>query len=293
MTTKETIDSLPLEQKITLRTFNKLKKNNARFAGLTCYDATTARWLEASGIPLLLVGDTAAEVMLGFPSTIHAPFKYMVEITAAVRRGAPNAFVMADMPFNSWQGNFKDALNKSSDFLTKGFADSIKFEVGKRDLKKITRLIHAGIPVIAHLGSRPQQIHIDGGYKAAGKTLKEANELLENALRFEDAGCIMILLEAIPAEVAQEITEQLSIPVIGVGAGPYCDGQILVLHDLLGLSPHAPSFAPVTASAGDQLRKAAIEWKKIVISGKLGEHPYHLSEKDLYAFLNAKKPIDF
>ncbi len=285
MNTNNSLNDVLLGNKITLRTLQKAKKEKKPFAGLTCYDATTARWLESSGIPLLLVGDTAAEVMLGFTSTIHAPFKYMLEITAAVRRGAPNTFLMADMPFNTWQGSFKQALKKSSKFLTDGYADAIKFEVEEKDTKRMSKLIHAGIPVVAHLGSRPQQVQIKGGYKSAGKTLKEANQLVESALKFEDIGAIMILLEAIPAEVAERITQSVSIPVIGVGAGPYCDGQIIVLHDLLGLSSHAPSFAPVRASMGDQIHSAAQEWEKIVKIRNLGNHPYHLSNEDLDKFL--------
>lgn len=258
----------------TLRTLRRMAKAGEPFACLTAYDATTARWLERAGVPLLLVGDTAAEVILGLPSTIHCPLDVLLALTAAVKRGAPNTMVMGDMPFMSYQVDNAEAVRNAGRFLTEGLADLVKLEVDSSWAPLVRTLDRAGIPVVAHIGSRPQRAKHDGGYRAAGRTRAQADALVEDAQRLEDAGACMLLVEAVPAEVSARIVEQTMIPVIGCGAGPACHGQIVVLHDLLGLTDWQPAFAPPVGNMAEELTIAAKSWINTVANRDLGEHPY-------------------
>ncbi len=263
---------------ITIRTLRRLAARGETFACLTCYDAITARWLEAAGIPVLLVGDTAAEMVLGLPGTIHAPLDFLVMLTAAVKRGAPSRFVMGDMPFMSYQADESEALHNAARFLTDGRADAVKLEVDATFATLVRQMDRAGIPVVAHIGSRPQHAKHDGGYRAVGKTSNEARALIDAARILEDAGAQMILIEATPNEVAERIVEATSVPVIGCGGGVACHGQIVVLQDLLGLTSWQPAFARPVASIGDQIADAARIWGDKVRRRDLGEHPYHMDE---------------
>ena len=244
----------------TLRTLLRQARSGGRFACLTCYDATTARWLDRAGVEALLVGDSAAEVILGLPGTIHAPLEFMVTLTAAVKRGAPGRVVMADMPFMSYQVGEDEALRNAARFLTEGMADCVKVEVDRSWAPLVTRMTRAGIPVVAHIGCRPQQSKMHGGTFATGKTAEQALQILHDAAALEAAGACMLLLEACPAEVAAKVVERATIPVIGCGAGPACHGQVLVLQDLLGLSAWQPAFAKPAAQLGEAMRVAAAEW---------------------------------
>jgi 3-methyl-2-oxobutanoate hydroxymethyltransferase len=267
----------PLEEPVTVRTIQKWAVEGHRFACLTCYDTLTARWLERAGVPLLLVGDSAAEVILGQPSTIHAPLDFLIIINAAVKRGAPKCLVMADMPFMSYQTSEADCLHNAGRFMTEGLADAVKLEVDRTHLALIAKLAHAGVPAVAHLGLKPQHVKREGGYRAAGRTASQAKELISTAVAMEEAGATMILLEAMPAEVSAAIVEKVKIPVIGCGAGPACHGQIVVLQDLLGMTERQPAFATPMASLGRMIAETAAEWRDRVQSGDLGEHPYHMS----------------
>jgi 3-methyl-2-oxobutanoate hydroxymethyltransferase len=251
-------------------------RDDRRFACLTCYDATTARWLERAGVPVLLVGDTAAEMILGLPSTIHAPLDFMLQLTAAVKRGAPRTFVMGDMPFLSYQADEAEGLRNAGRFLTEGMADAVKIEVDASFLPLVERMARAGIPVVAHLGSRPQLVKRQGGYVAAARTADEARTLVETAIAMERAGATMLLIEATPAEVTEALVPRVQIPVIGCGAGPACHGQIVVLQDLLGLTEWQPSFAPPLDHWGPALVEAATRWVDKVDRSELGEHPYQM-----------------
>lgn len=250
-----------------------------RFACLTAYDATTARHLERAGIPLLLTGDTAAEVVLGLPGTIHAPLDFLIMITAAVKRGAPNTFVMGDMPFLSYQCDEADGIRNAGRFLTEGMADAVKLEVDGTFTGLVSQLDRAGIPVCAHIGSRPQRAKHDGGYRAAGRTRADAARIIEDAVRMEEAGACMLLIEATPAEVSQQIVDRTSIPVIGCGAGPACHGQIVVTQDILGLTDWQPAFATPVADIASALQAAAQRWITKVAAGDLGEHPYTMIDQ--------------
>jgi len=277
----------PASSRVTLRTLRHRVKDSKHFPMLTCYDATTAGWLWRGGVDALLVGDTAAQFVLGHDSTLPAPLDFMVEITAAVRRGAPDAFVMADMPFGSYQCGDDLAVRNAMRFLTPGNADAVKLEVDETFVSLVSRLSHAGVPVVAHVGSRPQQVRMKGGYVHAGRNADEAKKIVAAAVAMVDAGAAMLLLEAVPAEVSHQVVQALAkrsdaaalTPVIGCGAGPACHGHVIVLHDLLGLSNWQPPFAPPLSQAGEHIRDAASRWKEVVESGEYlrENHPYRMS----------------
>lgn len=264
---------------VTLKTLHGFVKRGEPFACLTCYDATTARWLERAGVPVLLVGDTAAEMVLGMSSTIHCPLDFLITITAAVKRGAPNTFVMGDMPFMSYQVQDAEGIRHAGRFMTEGHADAVKLEVDRSFAPLIEKIARAGVPVVAHVGSRPQQAKLKGGYGSSGRTVAEAKELVADAVAMEAAGATMLLLEAMPNEVAGRIVEKTSIPVIGCGAGTACHGQIVVLQDLFGLTDWQPSFAQPIASMGQAIIQHAERWIEKVERSDLGEHPYHMKDE--------------
>jgi 3-methyl-2-oxobutanoate hydroxymethyltransferase len=268
-------------KKITLKTIRKFAQQGEKFACLTCYDATTARWLQRAGVPVLLTGDTAAEMILGYPSTIHAPLDFLLTLTAAVKRGAPNTFVMGDMPFMSYQADDAEGLRNAGRFLTEGMADSVKVEVDRSFVGLVEKMARAGIPVVAHVGARPQQSKRQGGYGSVGRTAAEARSLVADAVAMENAGACMLLIEAVPNEVSQRVVAKTTVPVIGCGAGPSCHGQIVVLHDLLGLTDWQPGFARPIAQMGEQVIAAASRWNRMVRESELGEHPYRMSEGEL------------
>lgn len=264
-----------LPRRVTARTLRGWAEAGTPFACLTAYDAVTARWLERGGVPVLLVGDTAAEMVLGFDSTIRVPLEFMLMITAAVRRGAPRAYVMGDMPFMSYQASPDDAMVNAGRFLSEGLADAVKLEVDGEDAPLVRRMARAGIPVVAHIGCRPQHVKLSG-YRTAGTTAAEARTILDDARRLEDAGASMLLLEATPNEVASRLVEQADIPVIGCGAGPACHGQIVVTQDLLGLTDRQPSFASPMRDLGTEMVDFAADWRQRVESRELGPHPYRM-----------------
>ena len=264
---------------ITLRTLQRFTAHGDRFACLTAYDATTARHLERAGIPLLLVGDTAAEMVLGLQGTIHAPLELLLMLTAAVKRGAPKTLVMGDMPFMSYQCDEAEGIRNAGRFLTEGTADAVKIEVDGTFTGLVSQMTRAGIPVCAHIGSRPQRAKHDGGYLAAGRTKSEAARIVEDAIRLEDAGACLLLIEATPAEVSEDIVRRTSVPVIGCGAGPACHGQIVVTQDIFGLTEWQPAFAKPVADIASAMQAAAIRWKTMVTAADLGEHPYTMVDE--------------
>lgn len=269
------------DKPVTVKTIAAWARQGEKFACLTCYDATTARWLQRAGVPVLLVGDTAAEMILGMDSTIHAPLDLLITLTAAVQRGAPMTLVMGDMPFMSYQADDGEALRNAGRFLTEGMAGAVKLEVDRTFAALVEKMARAGIPVVAHIGSRPQLSKRRGGYASVGRTAAEARDLVTDAVAMQDAGATMLLIEAAPNEVSQRIVEKTSIPVIGCGAGPACHGQIVVLQDLLGLSDWQPAFAAPVAGLGRQIADAARRWAVMVHESDLGEHPYRMSPEEL------------
>lgn len=281
------MDEKTPEKRITLRDVRKWTAAGEQFAVLTCYDATTASWLWRGGVKCLLVGDTAAQVILGHDSTLPAKMPFMLEITAAVRRGAPKALVIADMPFGSYQASEEKAIENAAAFLTEGGADIVKLEVDATFGPLVERMSHAGIPVMAHIGSRPQQVRAQGGYRAAGRTAREARELAETAQLMVAMGAAVMLIEAVPGEVGEKIVKnavitdtQEQLPVIGCGGGPACHGHVVVLQDLLKLSNWQPPFVVPTGDVGAQMEKAASDWVTMVREGRYlaDGGPYKMAE---------------
>ncbi|MEO1009069.1 MAG: 3-methyl-2-oxobutanoate hydroxymethyltransferase [Planctomycetota bacterium] len=254
----------------TLASLAKMADRGEPFACLTCYDASTARLLEAAGVHVLLVGDTAAEVILGLDRTIEMPLDVLIALTAAVKRGAPSVVVMGDMPFMSYQASADEAVRNAGRFLVEGKADIVKLEVDASFAPLVARLAAAGVPVCAHVGSKPQHVKRTSGYKAEGRTPAAAARVLADARALGDAGAAMLLVEAVPSEVADELVASAGVPVIGIGAGTACHGQVVVLHDVMGLLDHSPGLAQPVANLGPQIREAAMEWVRRVAERSFG-----------------------
>jgi 3-methyl-2-oxobutanoate hydroxymethyltransferase len=235
--------------------------NKKKITCLTAYDYPTARLMDEAGVDVVLVGDSVAMVVLGYESTLPLTMEESLHHTKAVRRGVQRALVVADMPFGSYQGDVNEALNNAVRFVKEAGAEAVKVEGGERRLEVIARLTEAEIPVMGHVGLTPQSVNAMGGYRVQGKTAGGAEQLLRDARAVEAAGAFSIVLEGIPRELAAEITKSVRIPTIGIGAGPDCDGQILVLHDLLGLTfQEPPKFARRYANVGEVISQAVREY---------------------------------
>ncbi|MFB3429847.1 MAG: 3-methyl-2-oxobutanoate hydroxymethyltransferase [Phycisphaerales bacterium] len=265
---------------VTLKTIRRMVERDQPFACLTCYDATTARWLEAGGVHILLVGDTAAEIVLGYDSTIHMPLDIAIALTAGVKRGAPRTMVMGDMPFMSYQGSPDQAMVNAARFLTEGNADIIKIEADRTLAPLIERMTRAGVPICAHVGAKPQQVGLTGGYSSAGRTPADADAVVADAIELERAGAVMLLVEAVPPEVTDRILEQTSVPLIGIGAGPAPHGQILVVQDLLGLTSWQPGFAQPVADLGERIRDATESYVDRVARRAVTEHRFEMKPNE-------------
>jgi 3-methyl-2-oxobutanoate hydroxymethyltransferase len=226
--------------KITIQSLRERKLERRPIAMLTCYDFSTAKLMEEAGVESLLVGDTYAEVCLGHSTTLPATVEHMVTIAEAVRRGAPSAYLVGDMPFLSYQVSPEEAIRNAGLFLSKAGCDCVKVEVDRRLVKTVEALTAATIPVMAHLGLLPQSIKRLGGYKTQGKKATDALRIIKDAAIMESAGAVALLLEAVPLEVASVIRESTELPVIGCASGPHCDGQVVVLHDMLGYAAGHP-----------------------------------------------------
>lgn len=255
---------------ITLKTIRAMASAGEPFAALTCYDATTARWLERAGVHVLLVGDTAAEMVLGFSRTIDMPLDVLLALTAGVKRGAPNTLVMGDMPFLTYHTSEDEAVRNAGRFLLEGRADIVKLEADASFAGVVSKMARAGIPVCAHVGTRPQQLAMTGGYVSTGKTEKSAQQVVDDAVALERAGAVMLLVEAVPDAVTAEILRATTVPLIGIGAGPAPHGQVLVLHDLLGLTDRPPPFAHPVAKLGESIVSAAEEYLRQVAAHQIG-----------------------
>jgi len=242
--------------------------NKKKITCLTAYDYPTARLMDEAGVDVVLVGDSVAMVVLGYESTLPLTMEESLHHTKAVRRGVQRALVVADMPFGTYQGDVNEALKNAVRFVKEAGAEAVKVEGGERRLEVIARLTEAEIPVMGHVGLTPQSVNAMGGYRVQGKTAGGAEQLLRDARAVEAAGAFSIVLEGIPRELAAEITKSVRIPTIGIGAGPDCDGQILVLHDLLGLTfQEPPKFARRYANVGEVISQAVREYCADVHSG--------------------------
>ena len=227
-------------------------KGNSQIVCITAYDTVTARLADAADVDVILVGDSVGNVVLGFDSTVPVTADMMVHHTAAVARARPNALIAADIPFGVAHGEFSELLKICMRLMQEGGAEAVKIEGGIEMAPTIARLTAAGVPVWAHIGLQAQNVYQEGGYRKFGKTEDEKSALLAAARAHEKAGAFALLLEMMVPELAGEITENASIPTVGIGSGTACDGQIIVMHDILGLSPKKPSFAKVYADLGSQ-----------------------------------------
>lgn len=223
-------------RKITTRVLQDMRRRNEKISMLTAYDYSFARILDQSGIDVILVGDSASNVMAGHVTTLPITLDQMIYHASSVVRGVEKALVVVDLPFGSYQGSSRVALESTIRIMKESGAHAVKLEGGEEVIQSVERIISAGVPVLGHLGLTPQSIYKFGTYTVRAKSDEEAEQLLKDARILEDAGCFGIVLEKIPAELAKQVTESLSIPTIGIGAGPHVDGQVLVLHDMLGLN---------------------------------------------------------
>jgi 3-methyl-2-oxobutanoate hydroxymethyltransferase len=245
---------------------------------LTAYDYPTARLMDEAGVDVVLVGDSVGMVMLGYDSTLPLTVEEALHHTKAVRRGVRRALVVADMPYGSYHADISEALRNAMRFVKEAGAEAVKVEGGERRLELIARLTEAEIPVMGHVGLTPQSVNTLGGYRVQGKTPGTADQLLRDARSVEAAGAFAIVLEAMPRELAAEITRTARIPTIGIGAGPDCDGQVLVLHDMLGMTfQEAPKFARRYANVGEIISNAVKEYCTDVQNGSFPTDPesYH------------------
>lgn len=249
------------------------------FACLTCYDATTARWLARGGVHVLLVGDTAAEVILGHTRTVDMDLDVLIALTAGVKRGAPACVVMGDMPFLSYQASPDDAIRNAGRFIREGLADIVKLEADATLAGLIERMVRTGIPVCGHVGSRPQRAAMTGGYASAGRTPDTADAIVADAIALEQAGCSMLLIEAVPEVVTARVLDATHVPLIGIGAGPACHGQVVVLQDLLGMSERVPPFVKPVAAMGQAIEQAGSAWVRLVARRGVGPSPYSMREE--------------
>jgi 3-methyl-2-oxobutanoate hydroxymethyltransferase len=235
---------------------------------VTCYDATMARIVDEADIDVILVGDSAGNVMAGLDNTLGVTMDMMVHHTLCVTRVKPKALVVADMPFLSYQTGVRDAVVNAGRLIQEGGAQAVKIEGGSRVIEQVKAIVRADIPVMGHLGLTPQSVHAFGGYRVQGKTEAAANRLKDDAMALEDAGVFSIVFECVPAPLAQEITKSLVVPTIGIGAGPACDGQVLVIQDLLGMSKEfRPKFVKRYAGLFDTIRDALDAYAREVKSG--------------------------
>ncbi len=258
-----------------------MKRQGEKIVVLTTYDFTFARLVEESQVDCILVGDSLGQVVLGYGSTIPVTLDEMIHHGKAVRRGAPNSFLVLDMPFLSYQVSPEDALRNAGRMLKETQVEAVKVEGGgAATCRAVEALVHAGIPVMGHVGLTPQSVHALGGYRVQGRGEAAAERLRHQAASLEEAGCFSVVLELVPAELAGEITESLTIPTIGIGAGPACDGQVLVLYDALGLNPgFKPRFLKRFADLDDEVRRALDQYAAEVREGRY-PGPEHSFSRD-------------
>jgi len=256
---------------VTVRDVRGFKERGEKFTMLTAYDALSAYLIDEAGVPLILVGDTLAEVMLGYGSTVPVTMEEMLHHTKAVRRGAHNALVVGDLPFMSYQASVEDGMRNAGRFLKEGGARAVKLEGGGRVLELVHRLTESGIPVMGHLGLTPQSVNQFGGYRVQGRVAEDAQRILQDAKDLEAAGIFALVLECVPGDLAKDVTASVSVPTIGIGAGPHCDGQVLVFHDFLGINTgRLAKYVKKYADLGSQIREAARRFDAEV---KAGEYP--------------------
>lgn len=270
--------------KITISTLKEMKKRGEKISMLTAYDYPTAKMVEEAEIETILVGDSLGMVVLGYDSTLPVTMEEMIHHTKAVMRGVKNALVVADMPFMSYQISKEDALRNAGRLVKEAGAPTVKLEGGREMAETVAYITQAGIPVMGHLGLTPQMVNQFGGFKAQGKSSEAARRLLEDAKILEQAGAYAVVLEAVPASLGKIITESISIPTIGIGAGVYCDGQVLVSNDMLGLYERfTPSFVKQYSLLHQDIKKSLQAYRDEVRKGVFPgtQHSFDLDADEL------------
>jgi len=278
-----------IPKKMTVQAFRQKKEIGEPISMLTGYDYPTALALDFAGIDAILVGDSLGMVVLGYDNTLPVTMEEMLHHCRAVRRGARAALLIGDMPFMSYQISVEDAVRNAGRFLQEGGMDVVKLEGGKARVSTIKAIISAGIPVMGHLGLTPQSVHALGGFRPQGRTPEAARHILEDAIALEEAGCFSLVLESIPARLAELISQTVSIPTIGIGSGPGCDGQVLVIHDLLGFfARFTPKFVKKYADFQDEMRKAILEYIADVTERRYPaqEHSIEMPDEEWQMFLS-------
>ena len=268
--------------KTTVATFGAMKAEGKRISMLTCYD-TTARLIEESSVNAILVGDSLGNVMLGYPDTLAVTVEDMITYGAAVVRGVKNTMVVVDMPFMSYQVTIEEAVRNAGRILKETHCNAVKLEGGQSIRETIARIVAAGIPVMGHVGMTPQSVMQYGGFKVQGRGDEAAERVFQDALAVQEAGAFAVVLECVPAGLASEITQTLHIPTIGIGAGVDCDGQVLVLHDMLGLySEFTPRFVKRYAELGTLMEQAVRDYAEEVRSGAFPTpaHSFNMDEEE-------------
>jgi 3-methyl-2-oxobutanoate hydroxymethyltransferase len=261
-----------------------MKREGKRIAMLTAYDYPMALLEDRAGIEIILVGDSLGMTVLGYENTVPVTMEEMIHHTKAVTRGAKYALIIGDMPFMSYNSCEREAIVNAGRFMKEGGADAVKLEGGASVKETVRAIVKAGIPVMGHIGLTPQTISMLGGFRVQGKDAQAAQKIIDDALSLEEAGAFSVLLEAVPAPIARRVTERLSVPTIGIGAGVHCDGQVLVVHDMLGLFDRfTPKFAKRYVNLSELMLKAFDSYREEVGKGTFptDQHSFHMDEKEL------------
>lgn len=275
-------------RKLTIPDLLDMVARGEKITFLTAYDYPTALLEDRAGVDMILVGDSAAMCMLGHKTTLPATMDFMVTITAAVSRAATRAFVVGDMPYMSYQPSNEIAVMNAGRFIAEGGADGVKLEGGARMAARVEAIVKAGIPVMGHIGLTPQAASLIGGLKAQGRSAQTAKQLIEDAKTLEEAGAFAILLEAIPARVAELIVKRAKIPILGIGSGPACHGQLLIVHDILGLfEAFTPKFVKRYADVASVMHQAFLDYVREVKEGQFPgpEHTYKMPKEEWEALV--------
>jgi 3-methyl-2-oxobutanoate hydroxymethyltransferase len=283
------MNSNPGTHKITVANFAEKRRNDEAITILTAYDYATARLLDECGIDAILVGDSLAMVMLGHVNTLSVTLDEMLHHIRAVRRGVNRALLIGDLPFMSYQIDESQALRSAGRLVQEGGVEAVKLEGGRAIANAVRAIVRAGIPVQGHIGLTPQSVNMFGGWKVQGRTATAASRLVDDALSLEDAGCFSIVIEGVPGQVATHITERLSIPTIGIGAGVGTSGQVLVIHDVLGLSEQSqPRFAKRYADLGFKIREAVNKYTQEVLARAFpsAEQTYTMAPEEWELFID-------
>lgn len=269
--------------RVTVSQIAEMKRKHEKIPMLTAYDYSTARLVDEAGIPMILVGDSLGMVVLGYETTLSVTMEDMLHHVKAVVRGSKHAMVIADMPFMSYQAGSADAMRNAGRFLQEAGAQAVKLEGGERIADTVKKLVDHGIPIMGHIGLTPQSIHQLGGYKVQGKTSAAAAQLIKDAKCLEEAGAFSIVLESVPLQLAKQISENSSVPTIGIGAGVHCDGQVLVINDMLGLfSDIHPKFVKQYANLSQNISEALARYSNEVKNGTFPEEKHSTSVEPVW-----------